>query len=122
MIIGESLPFIRDYVSAVNESIKQDNPSHQLTRLQSYWLGFVILGLLVTNSFCWARYERFGLGRVLLKKLYLAKIRKNYLINTRIKFLNCLHYDHRSNICAKLICNVCRKFVVNFINYLNIVM
>lgn len=69
MLIGESLPFIRDYITAVNESIKQHNPENQLTRLQSYWLSFVILGLLVTNSFCWARYERFGLGRYKIKQM-----------------------------------------------------
>ena len=69
MLIGESLPFIRDYIAAVNESIKQKNPENQLSRLQSYWLGFVILGLLVTNSFCWARYERFGLGRYKIKQM-----------------------------------------------------
>jgi len=69
MLVGESLPFIRDYIAAINESIKQKNPDHQLTRLQSYWLGFVILGLLVTNSFCWARYERFGLGRYTIKQM-----------------------------------------------------
>ena len=69
MVISESLPFIREYVAAINESIKQNNPEHQLTRLQGYWLGFVILGLLVTNSFCWARYERFGLGRYNVKQM-----------------------------------------------------
>lgn len=69
MLIGESLPFIRNYISAINESIRQNNPQNQLTRLQCYWLGFVILGLLVTNSFCWARYERFGLGRFTIKQM-----------------------------------------------------
>ena len=69
MIISESLPFIREYVAAINESIMQNNPKNKLTRLQSYWLGFVILGLLVTNSFCWSRYERFGLGRYNVKQL-----------------------------------------------------
>ena len=69
MLVGESLPFIRNYISAINESIKQKNPQNQLTRLQCYWLGFVILGLLVTNSFCWARYERFGLGRFTIKQM-----------------------------------------------------
>jgi hypothetical protein len=69
MLIGESLPFIRNYIAAVNESIKLQNPNNQLTRLQSYWLGFVILGLLVTNSLCWARYERFGLGRYKIKQM-----------------------------------------------------
>jgi hypothetical protein len=69
MLIGESLPFIRNYIAAVNDSIKQQNPNNQLTRLQSYWLGFIILGILVTNSFCWARYERFGLGRFKIKQM-----------------------------------------------------
>ena len=28
MIIGEGLPFIRDYVSAINEAIKQQDPKN----------------------------------------------------------------------------------------------
>lgn len=63
MIIGEGLPFIRDYVSAINAAIKQEDPEKSLTRIQSYWLSFVILGLLVTNSLCWKRFEKFSLGR-----------------------------------------------------------
>lgn len=69
MLIGESLPFIRNYVSAVNCAIKERNPDNQLTRLQCYWLAFVILGLLVTNSFCFARFERFSLGHYRLKEM-----------------------------------------------------
>ena len=69
MLVGESLPFIRDYISAINESIKHTNPDNKLSRLQCYWLGFVILGLLVTNSFCWARFERFGLGNFTVKQM-----------------------------------------------------
>jgi hypothetical protein len=63
MIIGEGLPFIRDYVSAINTAIKEQDPEKSLTRLQSYWLSFVILGLLVTNSLCWKRFEKFSIGR-----------------------------------------------------------
>lgn len=63
MIIGDGLPFIRDYVSAINAAIKQQDPEKSLTRIQSYWLSFVILGLLVTNSLCWKRFERFSIGR-----------------------------------------------------------
>jgi len=69
MIIGESLPFIRDYIAAINESIKQQSPTNQLSRLQCCWLSFIILGLLVTNSFCFARFERFGLGHYKLKQI-----------------------------------------------------
>ncbi|GEM_PF-6491694 len=35
MLIGESLPFIRNYITAVNELIKQRNPENELTYLQS---------------------------------------------------------------------------------------
>jgi hypothetical protein len=63
MIMGEGLPFIRDYVSVINTAIKEQSPGKSLTRLQSYWLSFVILGLLVTNSLCWKRFERFSIGR-----------------------------------------------------------
>lgn len=63
MIIGEGLPFIRDYVSAINSAIKQQFPEKALTRIQSCWLSFVILGLLVTNSLCWKRFEKFSIGQ-----------------------------------------------------------
>ncbi len=63
MIIGEGLPFIQDYVSAINKAIKQQAPEKSLTRLQACWLSFVILGVLVTNSLCWKRFEKFSVGR-----------------------------------------------------------
>lgn len=63
MIIGQGLPFIKDYVAAINEALKQQNPNKSLTRLQCYWLSFVILGLLVTNSLCWKRFEKFSVGQ-----------------------------------------------------------
>lgn len=62
MIIGEGLPFIEDYVSAINTAIKDKCPENELTRLQRYWLSFIILGLLITNTLCWARFERFSCG------------------------------------------------------------
>ncbi len=63
MIIGEGLPFIRDYVTALNEAIKAHAPERELTRTQRYWLSFVILGLLITNTLCWAKFQRFGGGQ-----------------------------------------------------------
>ena len=62
MIIGEGLPFIHDYVESLNEALKAHSPQDELTRIQRYWLSFVILGLLVTNTLCWARFERFSGG------------------------------------------------------------
>lgn len=63
MIIGEGLPFIKDYVSSINEAIRKQAPEKSLSKTQSYWLSFVILGLLVTNNLCWKRFEKFSIGR-----------------------------------------------------------
>lgn len=62
MIIGEGLPFIQNYVEAVNEAMKAHSAENELTRIQRYWLSFVILGLLITNTLCWARFERYSCG------------------------------------------------------------
>lgn len=63
MLISDELPFIRDYVSAINDALKKVDPEKALSKLQGYWLSFVILGLLVTNSLCWQRFEKFGVGK-----------------------------------------------------------
>ncbi len=62
MIISNGLPFIKEYVTTLNTAIKAHSPAQSMTTLQCQWLSFVILGLLVTNTLCWARFERFGLG------------------------------------------------------------
>ena len=60
IITKEGMPFIRDYVSSVNTLIKEKLGGKELSRIQSLWLQFVILGILVTNSFCWSKFERFS--------------------------------------------------------------
>lgn len=61
IITEEGLPFISNYIAALNECIKNQNKSG-LTRIQCVWLRFVLLGMLLTNSLCWKRFEKFGLG------------------------------------------------------------
>jgi hypothetical protein len=62
MIINDGLPFIKSYVNALNQSLKAHSSGREMSALQCYWLSFVILGLLVTNSLCWSRFERFGVN------------------------------------------------------------
>ena len=50
------------YYNAINQSLKEHGDGHEMSALQCYWLSFVILGLLVTNSLCWSRFELFGLN------------------------------------------------------------
>jgi len=63
MIIGEGLPFIKDYVELLNNATKQYSPEQKLSKIQCYWLSFVLFGLIITNSLCWARFERFSCGK-----------------------------------------------------------
>ena len=62
MIVGESLPFIQDYVKKLNDILKQHNPETELSKLQVVWLNFIILGILVTNSICWAKISRYSIS------------------------------------------------------------
>jgi hypothetical protein len=63
MISITPLPHLYAYVSSLNEQLKADGHV-PMTRLQSGMLCFVLLGMLVTQSLCWARLERGSGGAV----------------------------------------------------------
>ena len=47
----------------IDEAIKQHTGKPAgLTRIQQGWLAFCLMGILLTNSVCWERFERIGLG------------------------------------------------------------
>ena len=41
--------------------MKTENRSYELTRTQMLWLGFYLMGILLSNSVCWAKFERLSL-------------------------------------------------------------
>ncbi len=63
MLIGETLPFIHDFVEELDQGLQQLKPDAGLTPGQKEWLGLCLQGILVTNSVCWVRMERASLGR-----------------------------------------------------------
>lgn len=63
MISTTGLPHLCAYVNSLNEQLKADG-NGPMTRLQSGMLCFVLLGMLVTQSLCWARLERGSGGIV----------------------------------------------------------
>ena len=69
MIIGKPAPFVRAFVDAVDEAIREQSPSHGMSALQRTWLAFCVTAVLVTNSICWARFERASLGTYSLAAL-----------------------------------------------------
>ena len=62
MIIDQPLPFIRAFVDTVDESIRQLSQAQGMSAIQRTWLAFCLTAILVTNSICWARFERASLG------------------------------------------------------------
>ena len=45
------------------------SPSHGMSAMQRTWLAFCVTAVLVTNSICWARFERASLGTYSLAAL-----------------------------------------------------
>jgi len=62
MIIGKPAPFVRTFIDAVDQAIRQDHPASGLSAMQRSWLAFCVTATLVTHSMCWARFERASLG------------------------------------------------------------
>jgi hypothetical protein len=62
MIIGKPAPLVSAFVDAVDEAIRAHSPSHGMSARQRAWLACCVTAVLVTNSICWARFERASLG------------------------------------------------------------
>lgn len=70
VLISQPLPFVKAFVEAIDEAIRVHHPfSPGLSMVQRSWLGLCLMGILVTNSVCWARCERASLGRYSLAAL-----------------------------------------------------
>jgi hypothetical protein len=69
MIIGKPAPFVCAFVDAVDDAIRQQSPSQGMSAMQRTWLAFCVTAVLVTNSICWARFERASLGTYALAAL-----------------------------------------------------
>jgi hypothetical protein len=61
MITLEPLPFIKQYLDHLDISLKEESSGKALTFTQKLWLGFCLMGILMTNSICWAKFERLSL-------------------------------------------------------------
>jgi hypothetical protein len=62
MLMGESLPFVEEYVEELNRVLEELKPGQGLSSLQRKWLKFCLMGIIITNSVCWAKFERSSLG------------------------------------------------------------
>lgn len=63
MFITKPLAFVAQYIDAVNQALQQFDSSKRLTRIQKSWLAFCIMGIFMTRTVCWAKFERASLGK-----------------------------------------------------------
>ena len=56
------MPFVDRFVEELSAALKPLNAGRGLSFTQRSWLKFCLMGVLMTNSVCWARFERIGLG------------------------------------------------------------
>jgi hypothetical protein len=63
MLLNKPLPFVEDFISELDKGLKIYNPELGLSRIQRGWIGFCLMGIILTNSVCWARFERMSLGQ-----------------------------------------------------------
>jgi hypothetical protein len=86
MIDTEPLPFIKAFLDALQESL---GDSHHLSKCQRFWLGFCLMGILMTNSIAWAKFERVSLKeyakRALSKMFKHTKINWNKLMESSVR-------------------------------------
>jgi len=69
MILGKPAPCVRAFIEAVDTAIRTYQPHHAMSATQRTWLAFCVTAVLVTNSICWARFERASLGTYSLAAL-----------------------------------------------------
>jgi hypothetical protein len=69
MILGKPAPFVHAFVEAIDDAMRAHHPSHAMSATQRTWLAFCVTAVLVTNSICWARFERASLGTYSLAAL-----------------------------------------------------
>ena len=62
MIMGKSAPFVSAFIDTVDDAIRAHQPHHGMSAMQRAWLAFCVTAVVVTNSICWARFERASLG------------------------------------------------------------
>lgn len=61
-IFIEPLAFIESHVNNLAEAVQSHTPQRNLSQRQQSWLKFCLMGIMMTNTVCWAAFERAGLG------------------------------------------------------------
>lgn len=91
MMIENPASFIKMFIENLNKSLNSFNSNIQLTKVQKKWLAICLTGILLTNSICWAKFERTFLGKCKMAALSwmfrCGKIAWNFLLIASVKLI-----------------------------------
>jgi DDE superfamily endonuclease len=95
MLMHEPAHFIKTFVTDLDAALGTLKPNAKLTQLQRFWLGFCLTRMLLTNSVCWAKFERASLGEYKIAALSWmfreAKVAWNYLLLASVSLVLVQH-------------------------------
>ena len=69
MLLTTPGEFISVYIDTLSKGLSEAHPAYRLTLKQKLWLGFCLMGLLLSNSINWSSYSRLSLGRYRISAL-----------------------------------------------------
>jgi hypothetical protein len=91
MFITTPLPFVTEFVDELHEALGKYQPGAGLSRLQRFWLSFCLMGILISNTVCWAKFERASRGNYSLAALSWmfrqSKIPWEFLLQMSVKVM-----------------------------------
>jgi len=104
MLMHEPAHFIKTFVTDLDAALGKLKSTAKLTQLQRFWLGFCLTGMLLTNSVCWAKFERASLGEYKIAALSWmfreAKVAWHYLLlaSILVSFRAARNYRRRAGL------------------------
>jgi hypothetical protein len=69
MVFREPLAFVSNFIAQLNKSISSESHHLRLSARQTLWLSFCVTAILLSNSLCWARFERLSVGKMTVAAL-----------------------------------------------------
>jgi hypothetical protein len=69
MFFREERPFVKEFVQEISENLRA-NGKKGLSKIQTNWLCFCLMGIIVTNTVCWAKFERASLDQRIVNAIY----------------------------------------------------
>ena len=90
MLVGKALSCVTEYVDKLSTGLERKQKRTGLSSGQKAWLEFTLMCIIVTESVCWRKYARVGLGRyseALLSHYFRCDMNWDLLISTSIRIV-----------------------------------